>query len=228
MFTSPQTRAQSLVHDIERLIVDRGLHPGERIDTMDGLREQTGLGRATISEAARLLAERGTVDIRPGRGGGLFVAEVGPVVRLRHTLLAVDNEGATVADAIAVRDSLEELIDVDAALHRTTHDIADLNQIIGRMRAEAVTRDAFMRVNWLLHERIAQITPNQMARGVYLGTLKYVSGLASHADSAIDVDERAYTSHRVDVHADLVAAITAGDRDETVRVVHLHRGLRSS
>lgn len=231
MFSPPQTRAQSLASDIERLIRERGLKSGERIATMDQLRERTRLGRATISEAARLLAERGNVDVRPGRGGGLFVADATAAVRLRHTLLSltVGQNAAAVADALAVRDVLEELIDVDAARHRSDDDIVALNETLERMwEAAAVSRDEFMLVNWELHEKIAQITPNEIARGVYLGTMHQLVGLPSHADAATSVDEYTYLTRRVEIHAELVAAISAGDTVRTSRAVTAHRGLTAS
>ncbi|MEU4455412.1 FCD domain-containing protein [Nocardioides sp. NPDC023903] len=225
MFSPTLTRAQSLAADIERIVVDRDLQPGDRIATMDELREQTRLGRATISEAARLLTERGTVDVRPGRGGGLFVAEVGHVVRLRHTLLAAGQDAASVTNALAVRDALEELIDTDAARHRTVEDIDALQAIIRQMRAEATTREAFMTANWELHARIAEITPNELARSVYLSTMAQAVGLPSHADVATAVDEKAYLASRMDIHAELVDAIASGDVSRTTRAVSSHRAI---
>lgn len=195
---------------------------------MEELREQTRLGRATISEAARLLIERGTVDVRPGRGGGLFVAEAGHVVRLRHTLLAAGQDAAGVANALAVRDALEELIDTDAARHRTVQDIDELQVIIRRMRAEATTRETFLRDNWELHSRIAEITPNDLARNVYLSTMAQAVGLPSQADDATAADEEAYLASRLEIHAELVDAIASGDVARTSRAVVAHRAITAS
>ncbi|TQM43841.1 GntR family transcriptional regulator [Pseudonocardia cypriaca] len=222
----PQTRAQSLATEIERWIVERELAPGSRIATMDELREQTGLGRATISEATRLLAERGTVDVKLGRSGGLFVAQPAAVVRLRHTLLSVSQDPARVRDALAVRDALEELIDVDAALHRTDRDVRDLESIVTTMREQSSTRSDFLQANWALHRRIAEITPNELARDVYLGTMAQVESLPGRPD-ADTADDAAYLSARVDIHAELVAAIAAGDALRTSRAVGAHRALTS-
>ncbi|MCZ9339711.1 FCD domain-containing protein, partial [Streptomyces sp. TRM76130] len=125
-------------------------------------RAETGYAYSTVSEAVRLLRDRGVLEIRPGRGGGLFVADRGPVVRLRHTLLEVRDEPATVADAIELRDHLEVLIDVGAARCRTEDDVVDLRARLEHMRA-AADWDGFLRANWALHERIARISPNRMA-----------------------------------------------------------------
>ena len=126
VFSRPPALAQQLATEIEKSIIDRQLLSGDRIATMDELREQSGYGRATIGETARLLSERGSVEVRPGRGGGLFVAPQSPAVQIRRTLLMAPQGGSTVGDAIAVREALEELIALDAARHRTPDDIADL------------------------------------------------------------------------------------------------------
>jgi DNA-binding FadR family transcriptional regulator len=219
------SRVQALVMDVERAIADRRLRPGDRITTLDALRAETGLARQTVSEAARLLVEREIVELRPGRGGGLFVAPVSPVVRLRHTLLSVPKGAATVADAIAVRDALEELIDTDAARSRTAAHIRELRRALSRLRRSVASVERFMAANWALHEQIARITGNELARGVYLGTLRCVAELST--GMRLDDSERqtGYLDHRVRVHAELVEAIIDGDIERTSAAVARHRGL---
>lgn len=225
MFSKPVTRAQQLATEIEQSIVRRELQSGDRIATMDELREQTGYGRATIGETARLLSERGTVEVRPGRGGGLFVASISPVVRLRRTLLTVTEGGATVSHAIAVREALEELISLDAARHCTAEDITDLAACIDDMKAHDDDWTAFLAANWSLHERIAAITPNELARGVYVGTIRCVAELAVPAGTERKDDAADYLASRVAVHVELVDAIVSGDLDRTRAAVEAHRGI---
>lgn len=222
---APQTRAEVLAADIERMIAEKGLGPGDPIGTMDEFRDRSGFGRATISEAARLLSDRGTVRIRPGRGGGLFVADPDPVVRLRHTLLTVRRQPTTVADAIAVREALELLIVTDAARHRTAQDIAALRKLLTRLRrAAAGGADRFMRANWELHERIAEISPNPLARAVYLSMSRCIADLATRAGSDPDGPGDGYLGQRVEIHAELVEAIAAGDVQRATAAVERHRG----
>jgi GntR family transcriptional regulator, transcriptional repressor for pyruvate dehydrogenase complex len=214
-----RTRAEQLAADVETWIRSRELAAGAPVGTLDSLRADSGLAYATVSEAVRLLRDRGVLEIRPGRGGGLFVADRGPVVRLRHTLLSVDEEPRTVADAIELRDHLEVLIDVGAARHRTTQDIADLGRLLQQLHS-APDWDAFMRANWALHERIARISPNVMARAVYIGTLGHLSAASSRFD-----DQQSYASYRSGryrVHAGLVQAIADGNESAVRAAVELH------
>jgi len=204
-----RTRAEQLAAALDARIRSRGLAAGEPVGTLDSLRAETGFAYATVSEAVRLLRDRGVLEIRPGRGGGLFVADRGPVVRLRHTLLSVAEEPRTVADAIELRDHLEVLIDVGAARHRSEQDVAELRALLQRMRT-APDWEGFLRANWALHERIAAISPNGMARAVYTSTLGHLNA----ASSRVDEDDPASAGYRTDryrVHVDLVEAIADGD-----------------
>ncbi|MEW9552227.1 FadR/GntR family transcriptional regulator [Nonomuraea sp. NPDC050783] len=220
-----RTRAEQLAAALDERIRARRLAPGDPVGTLESLRAETGLAYATVSEAVRLLRDRGVLEIRPGRGGGLFVADRGPVVRLRHTLLSVAEEPGTVADAIELRDHLEALIDVGAARHRTADDVTDLRRLLGELRA-APDWDAFMRANWALHERIAAISPNAMARAVYTGTLGHLGAASPHlSDDGGTGDGTAaagYRAGRYQVHADLVEAIAAGDEAAVRAAVARH------
>jgi GntR family transcriptional repressor for pyruvate dehydrogenase complex len=210
------TRAEQLAAALEDRV--RGLGPGSPVGTIEEIRRESGLARPTVSEAVRLLRDRGVLEIRPGRGGGLFVAEQGPVVRLRHTLLSVAGEPGSVADAIELRDHLEELIAVGAARCRGEDDIPALRACLDDMAAAPDWGD-FMRANWALHERIAQLCPNAMARAVYVGTL---GQLTSSTARATDRDADAYRAARLRTHAALVEAIAAGDEDAVRAAVVRH------
>lgn len=216
-----RTRAEQLAADLDARIRALGLRAGDPVGTLDSLREETGYAYSTVSEAVRILRDRGVLQIRPGRGGGLFVADRGPVVRLRHTLLDVRDEPETVADAIELRDHLEVLVDIGAARCRTDEDVAELRTLLEGMRA-APDWDAFMRANWALHERIAAICPNRMAAAVYTGTLGHLNASAS---SRLDDDTEAsqrYRAERCGAHEDLVEAIAAGDEPAVRAAVARH------
>jgi GntR family transcriptional regulator, transcriptional repressor for pyruvate dehydrogenase complex len=224
VFSRPPGLAQYLASEIEEQIGARSLRSGDRIATMEELRTQTGYGRATIGETARLLTERGTVEVRPGRGGGLFVAQVSPVVRLRQTLLTVPQGATTVADAIAVRDALEELIAVEAAAHRTDSDVRDLEDCLDAMRGAGDDLEQFLAANWSLHERIAAITPNQLARAMYVGMTRCIAELSVRADHEAASTPGDYLDQRLAVHESLVAAIRLGDEEQARAAIAAHRG----
>lgn len=192
--------------------------PGDVLGTFESLRSETGVAYSTVSEAVRLLRDRGVLDVRPGRGGGLFVAETGPVVRLRHTLLGVADDPSALADAVELRDHLEVLVDTAAARHCSDADAADLRDILREMSA-ASSWEGFLRANWSLHERIAALCPNVMARAVYVGTLGHLDATTPSLDG---VDAATYRHERHQIHVELVEAIARGDVAAVPAVVARH------
>lgn len=213
-----RTRAERLAAALDEWIHAQGPAAGTPIGTIDSLRRETGFAYATVSEAVRLLRDRGVLEIRPGRGGGLYVADRGPVVRLRHTLLNVAEDAGSVADAIELRDCLEALIDTGAARHRSDADVEDLRRLLLQMR-DAADWDAFMRGNWALHARIASISPNGMARAVYTATLGHLRASETSPDGQAPAD---YSATRYEVHRDLVNAIASGDEPAVLAAVARH------
>jgi GntR family transcriptional repressor for pyruvate dehydrogenase complex len=222
-----QTRANVLASEIEHQILEREFKPGELIGTIDSLRERSGFARSTVAEAIRLLADRGLAEIRPGRGGGLFATAAGPMVRIRHTLLAVTDAPGSVAEAVAVREALEVLIDVDAAEHRTAADITDIKRGLAKLTTAATKgTTVFLLANWDLHERIALISPNQTASALYLSMTRFVrehAVAATHDESPESAAE--WLDIRLAAHTELVDAIVAGDVARTKRAVDKHAGL---
>lgn len=225
-----QTRAQVLAGEIEQQILDREFKPGEQIGTMDTLRARTGFARSTVAEAIRILTDRGLAEIRPGRSGGLFATAAGPMVRIRHTLLAVTDAPGSVGEAIAVREALEVLVDVDAAQHRTRADITDMKRLLSRLKvASARGSTEFLLANWDLHERIAAISPNQTGSALYLSMMRFVR---DHAVAASPDDDPGspgdWLKLRFETHEELVGAIIAGDIPRVKLAVEKHAGLMVS
>lgn len=220
---APATRAQALAAAIERSIDADSLSAGDRLGTIEEWRAKSGFARATVSEAVRLLVDRGVAEIRPGRGGGVFVAGTGPVVRLRHTLLSVHGEATTLADAIAIREALEPLIVLDAARSRTAAQVRAMRAALARIDAALDDHDLFIRAVWALHELIAQVTPNEMLRAMYVAMMHVIS---EHADRATSdsVHGVEYRAHRAAVHRELVDAIDSGDLERASRAIADHAG----
>jgi GntR family transcriptional repressor for pyruvate dehydrogenase complex len=216
----PRTRAEHLAADLEARIRVQGSPAGTPVGTIEELRTESGFARATVSEAVRLLADRGVLTIRPGRGGGLFVADQGPVVRMRRTLLAGADRAGEVADAVELRNHLEELIDLGAARTCGEPDAEALRAGLRTMR-DAGDWAGFLRANWSLHERIAALCPNAMARAVYTGALGHLDATTPRLDAAHD-DVAAYRARRLQVHVDLVEAIARGDAAAVRAAVAAH------
>jgi DNA-binding FadR family transcriptional regulator len=198
--------------------------PGDRLGSKDELRGQCGVSVGTFNEAIRLLQARKLVTVRPGPGGGLFAAEPSPMVRLGNSVLALDAEETSVADAVRIREALDPLIIEDALWHASPADLADLRARVRRMREAADELDpiGFIRANWGLHARIAAVSPNVMLRSLYTSLLDLIE---SHTLSVLPVSEQPlleYVAQRYQLHARLVEAIAGRDRALALHLIDEH------
>jgi len=198
------SRAEGVAREIEGHIVGDGLAPGERLGTKEDLRRRFGVAVATVNEAVRLLEMRGLTEVRPGPGGGVFVATSGTRVAVKRS--GLESWGpARFADCQAVRNGLEPLVCREAAEHRATEDLRALRRILAAMQRHVADPAAYMELNWALHRRIAKLCRNAPLHSIYLTLLDFLEdGLAvAELDaSAADAD--------LEVHRRLVDAIAAG------------------
>ena len=206
--------------------------PGQtyRIAYRDGnyseteLREWCGVSVGTFNEALRLLQSRGVVAVRPGPRGGLFVAEQSPMVRLGNSVLALDADAASVADAVRIRDALDPLVTMDALAHSSPAAISKYREQVTAMQDATAALDAvgFLHANWRLHALIAEVNPSPMLRSIYTTLLDIVEG---HTLAVRAVEEHPLAEvmqERCQLHADLVEAIAARDADEVARLAAAH------
>jgi DNA-binding FadR family transcriptional regulator len=199
--------------------------PGTRLGTKDELRVLCGVSVGTFNEALRLVQARGLVTVRAGRVGGLFASRQSPLVRLGNSVLAIDDDATSVADAVRIRDALEPLLIEDAVRHRAVSDTEAMRLGLARMRAAADALDGneFLRANWALHARIAAVSPNVMLRSFYLSLLEMIE---SHTLSVQSVDGTPltpeYLDHRYRLHADLVSAIDEQDARRALDLIGVH------
>lgn len=205
----PLSRPEALASKLAELMIEQNKKPGDFIGTLSDLQNTTGFALATVTSAVKLLRERGVMEIRPGRDGGLFVAEPSAVVKLRHTLLTIRHSSESVTDALQVRESLEPLVVQSATESRTDSDVAELRVLLTKLENTRNSFANFMDINWSIHLRIAQICSNELAKNLYIGLLEYVkSETAEFATD--DTDWTKNFDHRIAVHKKLIDAIASG------------------
>lgn len=173
--------AEYLASEIEQMA------EGQRIGTKKELCARLGVANATLTEAVRLLQERGLVRSRPGPKGGLFVASPDPFRWLGQNLGDVGNAADFLDGAVEVRRSLEELVVLDAAKSCTPADVDEMRDQASKVE-EAAARadddhDPFAREVAQLHQLIARCGSNKILQTVYSGVLAYVDSAATTAEA---------------------------------------------
>jgi DNA-binding FadR family transcriptional regulator len=200
------SRAEALARQLETEIMDEVTPPGHRLGTKGELRERFGVALTTVNEAVRLLEMRGLVAVRPGPGGGVFVARGSAQMALSHSTLRFKRGSGGFSEALEVRDALDPLICREAARHHGAADVAALGRILGQMERHVDDPREYLRLNYRLHRRIAKLSANAALHGIYLMLL---DSMEKSLETAA-VDDFDTAGHLAD-HRELIAAIGAGE-----------------
>lgn len=131
-----------------------------------------------------------------------------PLVRLGSSVLALDSDETSVADAIRIRDVLDTLV-VSAAWHSSPANVArywvELDSMAAAMARSIAS--AFISANWRLHAMLAQVNPSPMSCGIDLGPLEVIRSHTSGIGAAEGHRLDELMTDRYRVHVDLVQAI---------------------
>jgi len=216
------SRAEETAQAVERRIVGGKLPPGTRLGTRRDLGELLGVAPSTLSEAIKLLEDRGRVTTRTGPGGGVFVAEPAVGVRLARSMMSVSGSAAEVAEALEVRDALEAPVILGAA--RTPHKAGELAAMRAAMRAVASARNAADRYLRILefHAAVADICGNAMLRTLYKSLLEIIQSHRPRLALLPGENEFELAARRVQIHQEIADAIAAGDVAAAEAAVRVH------
>lgn len=146
--------------DLERMIVNGELIPGEKLPAERDLAQHLGVSRVSIREALRELENRGLIDRRPGRGTIVlqpgerateFVGPLGLTASLNPELHQI----------MELRVIIEPPIARIAAIRATPRDLALLRQLVEAMEADT-TKERYAELDQAFHEAIARYAHNPL------------------------------------------------------------------
>ncbi len=203
-------------------ILRNELSAGTSLPTEFELMKQYGVGRSAVREAAKVLVQRGLVDVRPGKGMTVSAPLGDAVTKQLITHLRMSQ--ASPAQLFEVRELLETAIARSAAIHRSEEDLAELRRIL--LEADIVPENSatYMQLDLGFHQGLARATKNPfyvlvvsaiflLLRDPSLAPLRYSTNR-----------KLTQTEHR-----EVLAALESGDADEAAiaAVRHLKRVRRS-
>jgi GntR family transcriptional repressor for pyruvate dehydrogenase complex len=152
---------EQIVEQIEQLILNGKLQPGDQLPSERELAEQFSVSRTAVREAVKALREKGLVEIEAGRG--TFITH-GVSKALRHSLdwMVRSGDGNRLADLVQVRDILEPEIAALAAQMATDADIERLEQAVRVMDSAMESADVYVEADLEFHLALATATQNKL------------------------------------------------------------------
>lgn len=204
--------ADQVVGRVRELVRDGSYAPGDRLPVEVELCKVFGVGRSTLREAMRVLANRGVVVVR--HGDGTFVA-AGALAESFEERLG----RARLHDLYEARLALEAPLAELAAARHDARDIDAMRRCLKRRAAAAKAGDvaAYSDADFDFHLAVAKAAKSPALLGVYASFIDIVRRQMADA-----VGPEYIRSENDRLHDDLCDAIARGDARSTRRLVKTH------
>ncbi|HTK09159.1 MAG TPA: FadR/GntR family transcriptional regulator [Ktedonobacteraceae bacterium] len=154
---------EQIAEQIETRILSGELRKGDRLPTERDLAEQFHASRTAVREAMKILAQKGLVDMRPGRGT-MVIDGANEAMQDSIDLvmkLKLGEVGGS-ANLVEVREILETEIAALATARATDIEIALMREAVRVMDENLENADAFITADNRFHEALAMATQNAL------------------------------------------------------------------
>ena len=150
---------EKIVEQIEQQILSGGLKAGDQLPPERELAEQFKVSRTAVREAIKNLAQKGLLEVNPGRG--TFITNTTSQA-LRHSLSLVVKIGQSQGweDLVEVRELLEPEIAILAAVRAQKEHIASMQEAITTMDSALDDANLFIEADLDFHLALAEATEN--------------------------------------------------------------------
>ncbi len=154
---------ERVAEQIEKRILEGELRKGDRLPTERELAEQFQVSRTAVREAMKSLAQKGLIDMRPGRG---TIVIDGAREAMQNSIslmmkLKLGEVGGS-DNLVEFRVILETEIAALAAARATEKEILAMREAIRVMDENLNDADAFINADNAFHEALAQATQNAL------------------------------------------------------------------
>lgn len=208
--------SQRIVAQVERLLSDDKLKPGDRLPAEREMAQLLGVSRPSLREAVRILQAQGRLIVKHGQG--VFIASPASEQALRSALGRAE---ISINELFSMREVLEVPAAGWAAERITDEETADLQGMLDALDAAFDSApDDFQQLSQLdagFHLKIAEI-----ARNRFLAQTSHVLHdiLTSGMKTTLLIPGRREKSR--DQHQRILAALTAHDPPAARRAARAH------
>lgn len=206
---------EGVAQQIQRLIVDGALKPGDRLPPERELAERFDVSRSSVRDAIRILEIAGLVV--PRQGEGTVVADVSPdavVMPLASVLL---RKRELIGELLEVRKMIEPALAARAVERASPEEIARLEEILRRQREKMLRGEATVEDDSEFHYAIALAARNSVVRRVVDVLMQLLHETRTRSLQTRGRPQRSLAGHRR-----ILAAIKRRDPAAAERAVRRH------
>lgn len=146
---------------IEQSILNGELHSGDRLPTERVLGEQFHASRTAVREAMKILAQKGLIEMSPGRGTTVIDATARAMHKALDLMLRVGHT-QNANDLVEVRELLEPEIAALAAVRMNESEIAILEAAVQTMDQFQHDADTYIAADNDFHHTLARGSRNEL------------------------------------------------------------------
>jgi GntR family transcriptional repressor for pyruvate dehydrogenase complex len=207
---------EQIAMQIEQQILRGDLRTGDRLPTERELAEKFRASRTAVREAMKTLAQKGLVDMRPGRG---TIVIDGTSFALRDSLnrSMLVNQPKSNIELVEVREILEPEIAALAAVRATDDDIVALRAAVETMDAHVEEADAFIAADNRFHQILANATNNNLILTLIHPIMELLSEQRKHIFGVQGGPQRGQQHHKM-----LLDAVIRHDPDAARSAMQAH------
>ena len=210
--------ADVLADQLRSRIFGGTIRPGQHLPPERTLVEQTGLGRASVREALRMLEAQGLVDRKLGRAGGWIARQPGHESVSRSIEVLIRGQQMSFDVLLETREAIEPACAGLAARHRTDADMRALELQTERVRTAAAKVPDYLRENVRWHLTVVEASHNELL----IASMTALSD-AIHAGTDIkDFNSKAVRAAALRAHDRVVDAIRDGDEEAAFARMRAH------
>ncbi len=209
-----------LVEQLRSRIRSGELGTGQSLPAERDLVMQTGLSRASVREALRILEVEGLIATRAGRSGGSRVSRPAGRELSRHLDLFIWGRDVGLEELNEVREALETVAAEGAARRRTDADLALLQAKTLAVETAVDIVPAYLAANLDWHLAVVRASHNDLL----IGFMEVLSN-AIHQETALDAfDSPQVRAATLKIHRSILNAIASGDAEAARRRMARHVG----
>lgn len=207
---------EKIVEQIESQILAGKLKAGDQLHPERELGEQFGVSRTAVREAMKALAQKGLVEVHPGKG--TFVTD-GTSRALRRSLGLVMRIGLAegTASLVEVREILEPEIAALAAARARDEHIEALRAAVTAMDDALDDAEIFIEADLDFHLALAEATQNALIPTLIDSIVDLLREQRTHIFGVSGGSERGQFHHR-----QILAAIIQRDADAARQAMKAH------
>ncbi len=213
---TPDRYSERIARQIQELVVNSQLLPGDKMPPERELAERYGVSRTAVREALKLLQERGFIEARTGSGS--FVARPGISSVTSSISVASQMSKGTLGDLLEARRCLEEWISVLAVERATQDDIAVIEATVKAMeRAQSEDPNRYIDIDLDFHTALAAATHNPFFVILSSSLIDLIQSVRR-----VSVGVPGSMARAQHFHESILACLKNGDREHARQLVADH------